>query len=184
MLTGLAAPLNVHDFRLCTIGTTRIVKACWYVLLTSLDNSETPTISEKPMRCIMSLKKLELTGSLDTPRLPILRIDIRSFIGVVLPRTSSLLSSISTLPRADDSGSQISIVMFSAPNWGQCDCAVDHRTAPHERSDSCQGRKMHGRLGSPQRFEPTPAASALLSRARQMGTAARRSRWRLARCLV
>ena len=51
---ALSRRLNLHDSRLCTVRTTRIVKAFWYALLTS-------------------------TESLDTPRLPILRIDIRSW---------------------------------------------------------------------------------------------------------
>src|SRR5690242_21945003 len=52
--------LSLHDalpICLCPVRTTRIVKAFWYALLTSLDNSGTRTISEKPIRCIMSLKK-------------------------------------------------------------------------------------------------------------------------------
>src|SRR5215469_16023608 len=70
---------------------------------------------------------------------PILRIDIRSFIGVVFPCTSNLLSGISTLPRADDSGSQIFIVMFSAPNWRQCDWPLAHHDRP-ERNQHNVGK--------------------------------------------
>ena len=68
----------------------------------------------------------ESTGSLVTPQLPILPINIRSFFGAVFPCISGPLSGISTLPRADGSGWRAFIVMFSVPNGSSIyqDCSA------------------------------------------------------------